>query len=324
MILLIDNYDSFTYNLVQRLGEIDPSLDLEVHRNDQITLDEIAAQAAHAPDHFARACTPSEAGISCDAVTRFAGKLPILGVCLGHQSIGQASGGTIVRAKRLMHGKTDWIHHDNQGLFAGLDNPFQATRYHSLVIQPDTLQPRLRRLRLERRAGRLARDHGHSPQQYPLFGVQFHPESFLTHSRHASCWSGFWQAAHRAMVWPRPRRRSPALDAQRRRSLERWCWRRPSRACAVELPRDALGPGAGRRCGQRRRFAAARQVDRRWLRGSAADLAGGDRASSKCSKKSPPAACRRSAVAPGPAARIMTGAPIPRGRRRGDGRTVRS
>src|SRR6476620_9085668 len=139
MILLIDNYDSFTYNLVQRLGEIDPTLDLEVHRNDRITIDEIAERR---PSHLIISpgpCTPSEAGISCAAVTRFAGQVPILGVCLGHQSIGQATGGKIVRAKRLMHGKVDQIHHDNRGLFAGLPNPFSATRYHSLVIEPGTL-----------------------------------------------------------------------------------------------------------------------------------------------------------------------------------------
>ncbi|MEX0712020.1 MAG: aminodeoxychorismate/anthranilate synthase component II, partial [Pirellulales bacterium] len=139
MILLIDNYDSFTYNLVQRLGEIDPELELEVHRNDQITLDEIARRK---PSHLIISpgpCTPREAGISCDCVSRFASEMPILGVCLGHQSIGHAFGGNIVRAKRLMHGKTDMIHHDGQGLFAGLENPFQATRYHSLIIEPGTL-----------------------------------------------------------------------------------------------------------------------------------------------------------------------------------------
>src|SRR5687767_1929273 len=139
MILLIDNYDSFTYNLVQRLGEIDPSLDLQVHRNDQISLEEIERLA---PSHILISpgpCTPREAGISCQCVERFASRVPILGVCLGHQSIGHAFGGEIVRAKRLMHGKTDWIHHDNRGLFAGLENPFQATRYHSLVIRPGTL-----------------------------------------------------------------------------------------------------------------------------------------------------------------------------------------
>src|SRR5208283_5444958 len=139
MILLIDNYDSFTYNLVQRLGEIDPALDLEVHRNDQITLEEIEARG---PSHLIISpgpCTPSEAGISVPCVKRFAGEIPLLGVCLGHQAIGQAFGATIVRAGRLMHGKTDMIHHDNRDLYLGLDNPFQATRYHSLVIQPDTL-----------------------------------------------------------------------------------------------------------------------------------------------------------------------------------------
>jgi len=180
MILLIDNYDSFTYNLVQRFGEIDPTLDLEVHRNDQITLDEIEAKR---PTHLIISpgpCTPSEAGISCAAVTRFAGKLPILGVCLGHQSIGQATGGTIVRAKRLMHGKTDWIHHDNQGLFAGLENPLQATRYHSLVIQPDTLSPDFVVSAWSDGPDGQREIMGIRHKKYPLFGLQFHPESFLT------------------------------------------------------------------------------------------------------------------------------------------------
>ena len=139
MILLIDNYDSFTYNLVQRLGEIDPSLDLEVHRNDQITPEEIERRA---PSHLIISpgpCTPDEAGVSLECVKRFSGRIPLLGVCLGHQAIGQAFGGRIVRAGRLMHGKTDMIHHDGGGLYAGLPNPFEATRYHSLVIQPDTL-----------------------------------------------------------------------------------------------------------------------------------------------------------------------------------------
>lgn len=180
MILLIDNYDSFTYNLVQRLGEIDSSLDIEVHRNDQITLDEIAAKK---PTHLIVSpgpCTPSEAGISIAAIERFQGKLPILGVCLGHQSIGQATGGTIVRAKRLMHGKTDEIHHNNRGLFAGLPNPFIATRYHSLVIRPDTLSPNL-----EMTAWAAAPDGSQeimavAHRRSPLFGLQFHPESFLT------------------------------------------------------------------------------------------------------------------------------------------------
>jgi anthranilate synthase component 2 len=182
MILLIDNYDSFTYNLVQRLGEIDPSLDLEVHRNDQITLDEIAAKR---PTHLIISpgpCTPSEAGISCGVVTRFAGQVPILGVCLGHQSIGQATGGTIVRAKRLMHGKTDWIHHDNAALFEGLENPLEATRYHSLVIQPDTLSPDFVVCAWSDAPDGSREIMAIRHKRHPLFGLQFHPESFLTHS----------------------------------------------------------------------------------------------------------------------------------------------
>jgi anthranilate synthase/aminodeoxychorismate synthase-like glutamine amidotransferase len=182
MILLIDNYDSFTYNLVQRLGEIDPSLDLEVHRNDQITLNEIAALR---PTHLIISpgpCTPSEAGVSCDVVTRFAGQVPILGVCLGHQSIGQATGGTIVRAKRLMHGKTDWIYHDNSGLFEGLENPLEATRYHSLVIQPDTLHPDFVVCAWSDAPDGSREIMGIRHQRHPLFGLQFHPESFLTPS----------------------------------------------------------------------------------------------------------------------------------------------
>ncbi len=179
MILLIDNYDSFTYNLVQRLGEIDPALDLQVVRNDQISVEEIAERG---PTHLIISpgpCTPSEAGISCAAVQKFGGKIPILGVCLGHQSIGQATGATIVRADRLMHGKTDMIHHDGQALFVGIENPFQATRYHSLVIQPETLSndfvvcawsdgPRGREIM------------GVRHKRFALYGVQFHPESFLT------------------------------------------------------------------------------------------------------------------------------------------------
>jgi anthranilate synthase/aminodeoxychorismate synthase-like glutamine amidotransferase len=180
MILLIDNYDSFTYNLVQRLGEIDPSLELEVHRNDKITLDEIEARR---PSHLIVSpgpCTPDQAGISVACVARFAGQIPLLGVCLGHQAIGQAFGAKIVRAGRLMHGKTDRIHHDNRGLFAGLENPFIATRYHSLVIQPDTLP-----IEFEVCAWSDAPDGsreimGIRHKKFPLFGVQFHPESFLT------------------------------------------------------------------------------------------------------------------------------------------------
>ena len=180
MILLIDNYDSFTYNLVQRLGEIDPSLDLEVHRNDQITLDEIQARQ---PTHLIISpgpCTPDEAGISLPCVKRFAGKIPLLGVCLGHQSIGQAFGGKIVRAVRLMHGKTDMIQHDNQGLYEGLPNPFEATRYHSLVIQPDTLSDEFTITAWSNAPDGTLEIMGIQHKHYPLFGVQYHPESFLT------------------------------------------------------------------------------------------------------------------------------------------------
>ena len=180
MILLIDNYDSFTYNLVQRLGEIDPSLDLEVHRNDQITLDEI--EAKH-PTHLIISpgpCTPSEAGISCACVTRFSGRMPILGVCLGHQSIGQATGGTIVRAHRLMHGKVDQIYHDGAGLFEGLPSPFNATRYHSLVIQPDTLSSDYHVSAWSDAPDGTREIMAVRHKRLPIFGLQFHPESFLT------------------------------------------------------------------------------------------------------------------------------------------------
>jgi len=180
MILLIDNYDSFTWNLVQRIGEIAPDVPLEVHRNDCITGDEIAEKG---PTHLVISpgpCTPNEAGISCDAVRRFAGRMPILGVCLGHQSIGQVFGGAIVRAKRLMHGKVDSIAHSGKGLFAGLTSPIEATRYHSLVIDPPTL-PR----DFEIDAWSTAPDGSQEimairHKTLPVFGVQFHPESFLT------------------------------------------------------------------------------------------------------------------------------------------------
>ena len=184
MILVIDNYDSFTYNLVQRLGEIDASLDIEVYRNDQISPDEIEQKR---PSHLIISpgpCTPSQAGISVDAVRRFAGQLPLLGVCLGHQSIGQATGSTIGRARRLMHGKTDAIHHDNQGLFSGLPNPFTATRYHSLVIEPNSLSDDF-----------LVSAWADAPdgsreimairhKVWSVEGWQFHPESFLTECGH--------------------------------------------------------------------------------------------------------------------------------------------
>ncbi len=180
MILIIDNYDSFTWNLVQRLGEIDSSLDIRVARNDAITLDEIGSLR---PSHLLISpgpCTPDEAGISLAVVRQFAGRIPLLGVCLGHQSIGQATGGVIARARRLMHGKTDAIHHDGSGLFRDIPNPMTATRYHSLVIQPETLSPDflVTGWTFDETGEReiMAIQH----RQQPLFGVQFHPESFLT------------------------------------------------------------------------------------------------------------------------------------------------
>jgi len=180
MILVIDNYDSFTYNLVQRLGEIDASLEIEVYRNDKITPDEIAKKA---PTHLIVSpgpCTPNEAGVSVASVEKFLGQLPILGVCLGHQSIGQATGGVITRAKRLMHGKTDEIHHDDQGLFAGLPNPFIATRYHSLVIEPSTLSDEFEVTAWANGPDGEKEIMGIRHRKHQIEGWQFHPESFLT------------------------------------------------------------------------------------------------------------------------------------------------
>ena len=180
MILLVDNYDSFTYNLVQRLGEIDPTLELEVHRNDKITVEEIEARS---PSHLIVSpgpCTPNEAGISVECARRFAGRIPLLGVCLGHQSIAQAFGAKIVRADRLMHGKTDLIHHDNQGLYAGLENPFVATRYHSLIVQPETLSDQFVCSAWSDSPDGTRVIMGIRHKRFPLFGMQFHPESFLT------------------------------------------------------------------------------------------------------------------------------------------------
>ena len=184
MILDIDNYDSFTYNLVQRLGEVNPALEIEVHRNDQITVEDIERKG---PTHLIISpgpCTPTEAGISVSCVDRFAGKIPLLGVCLGHQSIGQATGGKIVRAKQLMHGKTDRIFHDDQGLFAGLPQPFVATRYHSLVIQPDTLNADYEVSAWAPGPDGSREIMGVRHRRWPVEGWQFHPESFLTECGH--------------------------------------------------------------------------------------------------------------------------------------------
>jgi len=174
MILVIDNYDSFTYNLVQYLGELGE--EVVVKRNDEISLDEIAAMR---PDHIVISpgpCTPNEAGISLSVIDRFKGEIPILGVCLGHQSIGQAFGGDVVRAERLMHGKTSPIRHDGSGLFAGLPNPFTATRYHSLIVKRETLPAELE-ITAETDEGEIM---GLRHKQYPIEGVQFHPESIIT------------------------------------------------------------------------------------------------------------------------------------------------
>lgn len=174
MVLMIDNYDSFTYNLVQYLGEMGE--ELQVHRNDKITVEEIERLK---PDKIVISpgpCSPKEAGISVETIRHFAGKVPILGVCLGHQSIGYAFGGDIVRAERLMHGKTSMIHHDGKGVFAGMPNPFEATRYHSLVIKRDTL-PDCLEVSAETDIGEIM---GVRHKEYPIEGVQFHPESILT------------------------------------------------------------------------------------------------------------------------------------------------
>jgi anthranilate synthase component 2 len=180
MILLIDNYDSFTYNLVQRLGEIDSTLDIQVRRNDELTAEQLEQLN---PSHLIVSpgpCTPSEAGVSVSAIQRMAGRLPILGVCLGHQSIGQAHGAKIVRAKQLMHGKTDRIHHDQQGLFAGLASPFVATRYHSLVIEAESLGDEFIVSAWADGPDGSREIMGIRHREHQLEGWQFHPESFLT------------------------------------------------------------------------------------------------------------------------------------------------
>lgn len=179
MVVVIDNYDSFTYNLVQRLGEIDSQTQVRVFRNDEITVSEMEKLS---PDRILVSpgpCTPNEAGISVDTIRHFAGKVPILGVCLGHQSIGQAFGASIVRAPQLMHGKTDRIFHDQRGLFNGLDNPFIATRYHSLVIAPETL-PDCLDVAAWTDTGGQRQIMGVRHKEFQLEGWQFHPESFLT------------------------------------------------------------------------------------------------------------------------------------------------
>jgi len=178
MLVMIDNYDSFTYNLVQYLGELEQ--DVVVFRNDEVSLDEIAALD---PAHIVISpgpCTPSEAGISVPLIRRFAGEIPILGVCLGHQSIGQAFGGKIVHAKRVMHGKVSVIHHSGQDLFNGLREPFEATRYHSLVIERESL-PDVLTMTAWTDDGEIM---GVRHKSFPVHGVQFHPESILSQFGH--------------------------------------------------------------------------------------------------------------------------------------------
>src|SRR5436190_10642431 len=177
MILLIDNYDSFTYNLVQRLGELDGNIQLEVARNDKITPDQVAERK---PTHIIVSpgpCTPREAGVSNEVIRRFAPTTPLLGVCLGHQCIGDVFGGEVVRNYRIMHGKTSLIHHDSQGVFRGLSNPFEATRYHSLVIRRESFTHPDFIISAWTEEGEIM---GVRHRSWPLHGVQFHPESFLT------------------------------------------------------------------------------------------------------------------------------------------------
>ena len=174
MILMIDNYDSFTYNLVQYLGEMGE--ELQIYRNDKTTVQEIERLK---PDRIVVSpgpCSPKEAGISVDVIKHFTGKVPILGVCLGHQSIGYAFGGNIIRADRLMHGKTSMIQHDGKGVFRGLPNPFEATRYHSLVIERASM-PSCLEISAETDIGEIM---GVRHKEFAVEGVQFHPESILT------------------------------------------------------------------------------------------------------------------------------------------------
>jgi anthranilate synthase/aminodeoxychorismate synthase-like glutamine amidotransferase len=173
-LLMIDNYDSFTFNLVQYLGEL--GADCDVVRNDEIPVEEVGARGAQAIVISPGPCSPREAGISVSTIQRWAGRLPILGVCLGHQSIGAAYGGNVISARRLMHGKTSQIHHDGRGLFEGLPNPFVATRYHSLAVERETLPRELEACAWTSDGEIMGLRH----RQHLVVGVQFHPESILT------------------------------------------------------------------------------------------------------------------------------------------------
>ncbi|MFT7299638.1 MAG: anthranilate synthase component 2 [Porticoccus sp.] len=183
MILMIDNYDSFTYNVVQYLGEL--KAEVNVVRNDEITLEEVASLAPEKIVISPGPCTPNEAGISVSIIERFSGKIPILGICLGHQSIGQAFGGKVVRAKSVMHGKTSPIYHNDVGVFRGLPNPFEATRYHSLIVDRESL-PYCLEITAWTQTGEGCIDEimGFRHRDYAVEGVQFHPESILTENGH--------------------------------------------------------------------------------------------------------------------------------------------
>lgn len=179
MIFVLDNYDSFTYNLVQRLGEIDSRLDIRVARNDEVSVADVAALRPERIIVSPGPCTPAEAGISKELIAGLGPNVPVLGVCLGHQSIGEVYGGQVVRAPRLMHGKTSLIHHDGQGVFAGLENPFVATRYHSLIVPEETLGDDLIATAWTKDEGQPPEVMGLRHRRFPVYGVQFHPESFL-------------------------------------------------------------------------------------------------------------------------------------------------
>jgi len=183
MILMIDNYDSFTYNVVQYLGEL--GADVKVVRNDELTIDDIIAMDPEKIVISPGPCTPNEAGVSVATIEHFAGKKPLLGICLGHQSIGQAFAGNIVRAKQVMHGKTSPVYHNDTGVFKGLSNPFTATRYHSLVIEQDSLPDCLEVTAwTENEDGSIDEIMGVRHKQLDIQGVQFHPESILTEHGH--------------------------------------------------------------------------------------------------------------------------------------------
>ena len=182
MILMIDNYDSFTYNIVQYLAEL--GAEVEVARNDEITIEEIAARAPSKLVISPGPCTPDEAGISLAAIKTFAGKIPILGVCLGHQAIGQVFGGQVVRAKEVMHGKLSAMHHQQQGVFTGLPQPFEATRYHSLVVEKTTLPDCLEITAWTERDDEFDEIMGFRHKTMDIEGVQFHPESIMTRTGH--------------------------------------------------------------------------------------------------------------------------------------------